>query len=95
LFDKLGGNELLNLCDYLQDMRILLNIVNEFNQFSSLLDRSVMKDKILFGLVVYKNYVPSDFAAMYNRSGIVARILDKADLCRDAIIKEKNKRMKN
>lgn len=89
LFDKLGGNELLNLCDYLQDMRILLNIVNEFNQFSPLLDRSLMKDKILFGIVVYKNYVPSDFAAMYNKSGIVARVLDNADFYRDAIIKEK------
>ena len=89
LFDKLGGNELLNLCDYLQDMRILLNIVNEFNQFSPLLDRSVMKDKILFGIVVYKNYVPSDFSKMYNKSGIVAGILDNADSYRDDIIKEK------
>lgn len=89
LFDKLGGNELLNLCDYLQDMRILLNIVNEFNQFSPLLDRSLMRDKILFGIVVYKNYVPSDFSEMYNRSGIVAKILDNADLYRDEIIKEK------
>lgn len=89
LFDKLGGNELLNLCDYLQDMRILLNIVNEFNQFSPLLDRSVMKDKILFGIVVYKNYIPSDFSAMYNRAGVVAKILDNADSCRDDIIREK------
>lgn len=89
LFDRLGGHELLNLCDYLQEMRLLLNIVNEFNHFSQLLDRSVMTDKILFGLVVYKNYVPSDFSKMYNKSGIVAGILDKADTFRDTIIKEK------
>ena len=37
IFNKLGRTELWNLCDYLQDMRLLLNIVNEFNQFILLL----------------------------------------------------------
>lgn len=90
LFESLGGNELLNLCEYLQDMRLLLNIVNEYNQFSPLIDRTVMTDKILFGIIVYKNYIPSDFSKMYNKSGIVAGILDNADNCREAIIEEKN-----
>lgn len=93
LFEKLGRNELLNLCDYLQDMRLLLNIVNEFNQFSPLLDRSIMTDKVLFGLVVYKNYIPSDFYLMYNRAGIVATALDKVEECRNGIIQELNHRI--
>lgn len=93
LFEELGRNELHNLCDYLQDMRLLLNIVNEFNQFSPLLDRSFMTDKVLFGLVVYKNYIPSDFYLMYNRAGIVATALDKVDENRNVIIQDLNKRI--
>lgn len=85
-FEKLGRTELWNLCDYLQDMRLLLNIVNEFNQFNLLLDPKVMSEKVLFGLIVYKNYVPSDFAKMYNKNGVVASLLEKTDEQRAKII---------
>ena len=85
-FEKLGHAELWNLCDYLQDMRLLLNIVNEFNQFILLLDPKVMSEKVLFGLIVYKNYIPDDFAKLYNKAGIVADILDNADELRKKII---------
>lgn len=85
-FDKLGGTELWNLCDYLQDMRLLLNIVNEFNQFILLLDSKVMSEKVLFGLIVYKNYIPSDFAKMYNKAGVVADILEDAEEQRKRIV---------
>lgn len=89
LFEKLGRNELRNLCDYFQDMRLLLNIVNEFNQFVPLLDTTVMSEKILFGLVVYKNYAPSDFSRMYNRAGVVAGIIENADKYRHDIVEDK------
>lgn len=85
-FETLGRTELWNLCDYLQDMRLLLNIVNEFNQFILLLDSNVMSEKVLFGLIVYKNYVPDDFAKMYNRAGVVADILEDADEQRKKIL---------
>lgn len=86
MFEKLGRTELWNLCDYLQDMRLLLNIVNEFNQFIPLLDSKVLSEKVLFGLMVYKNYVPEDFAKMYNKAGIVADILEDADEQRKNIL---------
>lgn len=89
LLDKLGGNELLNLCDYIQDMRLLLNIVNEFNQFVPMLDTSVMSERILFGLIVYKNYVPSDFSLMYNKAGVVATVIENADKFRKDLIDDK------
>lgn len=89
LFEKLGRNELRNLCDYFQDMRLLLNIVNEFNQFVPLLDTAVMSEKILFGLIVYKNYVPSDFSRMYNKAGVVADVIESADKFRQDIVEDK------
>ena len=85
-FEKLGRTELWNLCDYLQDMRLLLNIVNEFNQFILLLDSNVMSEKVLFGLIVYKNYVPDDFAKMYNKAGVVANVLEDTTEHRKKII---------
>ena len=91
LFDKLGRNELLNLCDYFQDMRLLLNIVNEFNQFIPLIDTEVMTEKVLFGLVVYKNYLPSDFSLMYNKAGVVAGILEETENRKEALILGINK----
>lgn len=87
-FNKLGRTELWNLCEYFQDMRLLLNIVNEFNHFILLLDRNsrVMSEKVLFGLIVYKNYVPDDFAKLYNKAGVMADILEGAEEVRKTII---------
>ena len=82
-------DELLNLCDYFQDMRLLLNIVNEFNQFVPLLDSNEMSEKVLFGLIVYKNYVPSDFANIYNKSGVVASAIENVDKYAESIIHRK------
>ena len=92
--DKLGKHELLNLCDYFQDMRLLLNIINEFNQFAPLLDSKEMSEKVLFGLIVYKNYVPSDFAQMYNRSGVVASAIEKVDEYANDVISKKRSEIK-
>jgi hypothetical protein len=91
LFDKLGENEFTILCDYLQDMRLVLNIINEFNQFAPLLDPKVMSEKVLFGLIVYKNYLPSDFALMYNRTGVVAAAIEHADHYKVKILEGKKK----
>lgn len=91
LFNKLGEKELYKLCDYLQDMRLLLNIVNEFNQYAPLMNHKVMTEKVLFGLVVYKNYVPSDFSLMYNKGGVVSAAIENADQHRLDIIAEKKK----
>ncbi len=90
LFEKLGQNELLMLCDYLSDMRLLLNVVNEFNQFIPLMvDAKGMSEKVLLGLVVYKNYIPSDFSKMYNRQGVVAHAIENAGKYRKEIIIQK------
>lgn len=95
--EKLGRSELLNLCDYFEDMRLLLNIINEYNQYKTLIDPAVenMKEKILFGLIVYKNYVPSDFAKMYNRHGVVATVIDGTTEYRKDCIRDKEKQIES
>lgn len=74
----LDGKEFLNLCEYFEDLRLLVNIVNEFNLYKKIinLDSFKLSKRKLFGIIVYKNYCPDDFAKMYNGHGVVAGILD-------------------
>jgi len=76
--DALDGKDFLNLCEYFEDLRLLVNIVNEFNLYKKIinLDSFKLLKRKLFGIIVYKNYCPDDFAKMYNGHGVVAGILD-------------------
>lgn len=53
---------------FLNDMRLLHNIVNEFQVYKNNLSASLNQDK-LFSIICYKNLYPSDFAELSNYSG--------------------------
>lgn len=59
---------------YIDDMRMLYNIVDEYIQYSKKLGRG-LEMRNLFGMIVYKNYFPKDFSALHNREGVVYRII--------------------
>lgn len=70
-----GCNEIteetcMELGIFINDMRILKNIVNEFIQYRSKLDTTLDPKKQL-GIILYKNYHPDDFALLHDQSGIV------------------------
>lgn len=73
--EALDGKDLMNLCEYLDDMRLLLNIINEYELYKKIIDMSVLKQKNLFGLIVYKNYFPNDFSSLCNKEGVLASII--------------------
>lgn len=73
---ELDNKDLMNLCEYIDDMRMLLNIINEYEQYKKIIDLSVLKKKTLFGLIVYKNYFPTDFSLLYNKEGVLASIIN-------------------
>jgi hypothetical protein len=50
---------------YVKEMRVLNNILNEFDIFTIKLNRKELKPCKLFALVVYKNVFPDDFAKLY------------------------------
>ena len=72
------GKDLLNLCEYFEELRLIINIVNEYNLYKKIirLDDLKLSRKILFGLIVYKNYCPHDFVNLHNKRGVLASILD-------------------
>ena len=59
---------------YIDDMRMLYNIVDEYIQYSTKLGNSLVA-KNLLGMIVYKNCFPNDFSALHNRGGVVYNII--------------------
>ena len=82
------GKDLLNLCDYFEDLRLIINIVNEYDLYKKVIriDDFKLSRKKLFGLIVYKNYCPHDFIHLHNRKGVLANILDNKKKITDDVI---------
>ena len=65
---------------FIQDMRILTNIVNEYKQYRDKLctnqGTQLNKTKLL-AMIVYKNYYPQDFALLHRRQGKIYECISK------------------
>jgi hypothetical protein len=89
-------NDLSEIAFFIQDMRILKNIANEFAQYYKLLSKkNGHLDKIkLLAMIVYKNYHPQDFAMLHRRQGKVYQCLDKkADFIKLALKEVEKKKV--
>ena len=78
---------------FIDDMRILKNIVNEFVQYRSKLDINRLDSKKLFAMILYKNYYPKDFASLHNQEGIVCDIIKNKTKYQQSAVFEKEKRI--
>lgn len=87
---KLNNKFLLNTCLYFSDMRLLKNILNEYQiYFDQLKALDIDKNK-LFAIVVYKNYYPNEFAKLNSNRGEIYDIFNtKKDDATEGLIKEK------
>lgn len=89
------GKDLLNLCEHFEDLRLIINIVNEYDLYKKVirLDDFKLSRKKLFGLIVYKNYCPHDFIHLHNNRGVLANILDnKKNITEAAVAARKLKK---
>lgn len=73
--DGISDEDLSEMAFFIQDMRILTNIVNEYSQYREQLcynngNQKLDKTKLL-AMIVYKNYFPKDFAELHCRKGKV------------------------
>ncbi len=59
---------LLNIALYLDDMRLIINICNEYLTYKETLDFEINPYK-LFSLIVYKNIFPKDFSLLQRNQG--------------------------
>ena len=69
--DEISDEDLSEMAFFIQDMRILTNIVNEYKQYrDKLCANQVQLNKTkLLAMIVYKNYYPQDFALLHRRQG--------------------------
>lgn len=70
--NEISDEDLSEMAFFIQDMRILTNIVNEYKQYRDKLcaNQGVQLNKTkLLAMIVYKNYYPQDFALLHRRQG--------------------------
>ncbi len=65
-----------DVSSFIDDMRLLYNITNEFKIYSALLDKGLPRDN-LFAMLVYKNIYPEDFVALGNNEGKLYELMQK------------------
>ena len=71
---EISDDDLSEIAFFIQDMRILTNIANEYSQYRKKLYETSKKHLSLtklLAMIVYKNYFPRDFAQLHRREGKV------------------------
>lgn len=87
VFNELNDRICMDLGIYIDDMRILKNIVNEFVQYKDKI-HSGLADKKLLGMILYKNYYPKDFVGLHYRKGFVSELFDNRFKFAEALSKD-------
>ena len=82
LDDRLDRQFLREVSRYLNDLRLIQNIFNEYAIYAANLetdgDNDLNATKLL-AVLIYKNVFPKDFEALHRGSGNLAQILDRHD----------------
>ena len=72
--NEIPDDDLSEMAFFIQDMRILTNIANEYSQYRNKLydpNKKNLSLTKLLAMIVYKNYYPKDFAQLHRREGKV------------------------
>lgn len=81
---KVGGLSkqfIYRISIYINDMRLLKNILNEFFVYKEVLNSKILKldSEKIFSLVLLKNVYPRDFEMLQRKSGIIFNIFKNLD----------------
>lgn len=71
--EEIKADDLEDIAFFIDDMRLLKNIANEYHQYHKRLfvNGTELSHSKLLAMIVYKNYYPDDFSALHNRRGKV------------------------
>lgn len=88
--EKIKDNDLSEIAFFIQDMRILNNIANEYKQYrENLCSESDRLDHTkLLAMIVYKNYEPNDFALLHKCQGAVYKCITSRSIFTKEALKE-------
>ena len=71
---EIPDDDLSEIAFFIQDMRILTNIANEYSQYRKKLydtEKNHLNLTKLLAMIVYKNYYPKDFSQLHRREGLI------------------------
>ena len=88
VFEKFDKSFLQGLSLYIDDMRLLKNIYNEFVIYFNRLNTTELDCNKMLAIITYKNLFPRDFAELQLNQGFVYTIFSKKDSFIEAEIKE-------
>lgn len=74
--DKVSREFINGVSVYIEDMRMLTNIANEYIMYKSMLNDISLKSENILGLVIYKNLYPTDFSELQYNRGLVYEAFD-------------------
>lgn len=89
IFEKFNENFLQGLSLYIDDMRLLKNIYNEFVVYYNRLNITELDCNKMLAIIAYKNLFPRDFADLQLKQGFVYTLFDN----KDSFIAEEAKRL--
>ncbi|MBW8360967.1 MAG: hypothetical protein K0M56_02130 [Kaistella sp.] len=70
-----------NISPYINDMRSLINIINEFKTYYKIKshESNYINGDNLFALIALKNIYPLDFKSLQNKEGVVYKVFENKD----------------
>lgn len=80
-----------NLSYFIDDMRLLNNIINEYKMYSQFILQHNPDAKGILAMVAYKNLYPEDFSLLSQNNGLLFKIIDKKNEHIQNEIKKKEK----
>ena len=90
------NNSFINdICLYIDNMRLLKNIFNEFIIYNEKLESDSLEKEKLFSMIVYKNLFPDDFSNLSNNKGLIYGVLSKKDELINSKIKSIDEQISN
>lgn len=90
---EVSSSFITDISAFVNDMRVLTNVVNEFDLYRNLLDKKLKKDKLL-AMILYKNLYPTDFSLLHQNKGVVYQTFFSAPKIRNEILKDDWARLK-
>ena len=93
-YDSLDKTFLFNISLYLDDMRLINNICNEYLTYKETLSKLPLEREKIFSMVVYKNIFPKDFSLLQKNQGYLFELLNSKEIALKDRREELNSKIK-
>ena len=93
-YDSLDKTFLFNISLYLDDMRLINNICNEYLTYKETLSKLQLEREKIFSMVVYKNIFPKDFSLLQKNQGYLFELLNSKEIALKNRREELNSKIK-